>query len=278
MSIHNLSVPAMVSISNAWVAPSKERPVFESYPLLTSILPSVDKVHTGLITIQVKSSSVAETLRELTEEALSLDLRHDRKLRGVFTMLSALAEIADDEAERAKLLSLRDRLIPDGLSGTQATYIDEAGEVSLAEGRLTDASKAYLRSIPIPGGSLADVVADWFAAGRSLGDVERRRAQLSAEKKKEAVSLSDVSKARGAWVRVANTVLQLIELTPEISEEHLNRIVQPLRTVEEKMDQRRRQAKEDEAEPETGDLDDAPVATDDEVVDASNSDLEAADS
>jgi len=247
MALGNLSVESAVGISTAWVDPEKDRPALESVPLLVPLMAEIDSSHHDLIRIQITNSANIGELRKLTDLAQDLDGRNDRIIHGLFDVLTGLHYLADDPAEAALVLGLRDELLPDGLKATQRSYLDEAGNVSLVEGRLTSATRDRLTAIPLPHGTLADAVDKWIGIGKQLGDVERRRVQLSKEKDEETVGGAEVNRARRRWVQVAETMIQLLDLMPALDEETKTRILQPLRTAEAKADRQRQSAREKNA-------------------------------
>lgn len=242
MSFGNFSAQSMISISSAWVNLDKDRSLFDSYPLLKAILPAVEEAHTDLVKIQVKNSETTDTLKQLTQEALSVDQLHDKMLMGIHMTLTAFAEIADDAESEGRLIALRDQLFPKGPGGTGQGYAIEVGNSALNEGQLSEEMVAQLQSLPVPGGTLADVVSAWFETRRKLGEVERRRAQLTTKETMTSISLGDVSKARARWIRVAQTVLLLTELMPDLSEEDQNRILHPLRETAKNVERQQRKA------------------------------------
>jgi hypothetical protein len=232
----NLNVETQVSISTGWVDPNKDRSCFESVPALAAILPELEAAHNDLITIQVKSSANSEELKKLSKLAEQLDIRHDNMFKGIYGYQGDAALITDDPEEADAYLSTRDQLMPDGIKSVQRSYLDEAGAVALAEGRITDEVERVLNSIPTPHGhTLLDEVKEWIRIGKDLGDVERRRIQLAQARDEETVSGKEINAARRRWNVVAETMLQLISLV-NIDEECAVRISQPLKTAEEKAD------------------------------------------
>jgi hypothetical protein len=100
--------------------------------------------------------------------------------------------------------------------------------------------RTRLKSLPLPEGTLNDQVDDWFAAGEALGDVERRRVQLSNDKDEEGFTQGDVARARNRWIRVIGTIVNVLDLLPDLDESDRIRILQPLLTAEAKADRARR--------------------------------------
>ena len=246
MSYRNLRVQAMVGVSRVWIDPNGERPIFERTALLLPFLGELETAHSALVTIQVTSSSVAEEIKKLTQRATALDALHDRKVRGIFGVLTDLAELADDPETAAGYLGLRDQLFPSGLKAIQRSDLDESGEVVLARGRLTEEIRTRLKSLTLPEGTLSDQVDDWFAAGEELGDVERRRVQLSNNKDDDGFTQGDVARARNRWIRVIGTIVNVLDLLPDLPESDRIRILQPLLAA--KADRARRTDTDDDAE------------------------------
>ena len=128
----------------------------------------------------------------------------------------------------------------------------------MAEGRISDAERAKLRTLPVPGGNLDEEVMAWFEAGRALGDVERKRIQLSKDKDESSVSRSDVAKARARWVRAVNVALEMVEMARTLDDESRIRIIEPLRSAEAKADRARE--RDDERADESPDAPSPPEA------------------
>ena len=261
MTLGNLTVETQVGVSTGWVEADKDRSCFEGEPALAALLPEIDAAHGDLIVIQIKSSANSEEIKRLTDLVQRLDARHDNKGKGVHGMFGAVALLAESAEEADHYLETRDMLMPNGLRFVQRSYLDEAGGVALAEGRITDSVRRTLRSIPTPHGNLMDEVNEWIRAGRDLGDAERRRVQLAETRDEETVSGKEVNAARRRWNDVAEAVVKIVDLLNHLDEETRNRILQPLKTAEEKCDRAAAEARarnrNDETEPssETEDTD-----------------------
>jgi hypothetical protein len=247
MTIRNLSIQAMVEISDAWLDPEAERPLIATIPLLAPFLEELERAHENLTRMQVTSSDIAAQLKDLTQQATALDELHDRKLRGIYGALVAFADLADDPRDATRYLDLADQLFPAGLKGAKRSYLDEADEVALTAQRVTDDMRQTLETLKVPGGNLMSEMDVWFKAGETLGDIEQKRVRLGQDKNEKSVSLSDVSKARSRWIRVVNTMLQILDLVPTLDDVSRNRLLQPLRTAEAKADRQRHNANPDAA-------------------------------
>jgi hypothetical protein len=242
MAIRNLSVQAMLGISGAWLDPGRERPLIGGIPLLAPFLDELESAHDGLSRMPVKGSDIGAELEDLTRQATSLDELHDRKLRGIYGVLTSFADLADEPGDAARYLDLADRLFPSGLKGVKRSYLDEAGEAALTAKRLTDDMRRTLEALPVPGGTLADEMDAWLNAGETLGDVEQKRVRLGQDKEGKNVSIEDVSKARSRWSRVVNTMLQILDLVPSLEDASRARLLKPLKTAEAEADRERHSA------------------------------------
>jgi hypothetical protein len=239
MAIRNLSVQAMLGISGAWLDPGRERPLIAGIPLLAPFLDELESAHDDLSRMPAAGSDIDAELEALTRQATALDALHDRKLRGIYGVLTAFADLADGPGEAARYLDLADRLFPSGLKGAKRSYLDEADEAALTAKRLTDDIRRTLEALPVPGGTLADEMDAWLDAGKALGDVEEKRVRLSRDKEETSVSIEDLSKARGRWSRVVNTMLQILDLVPSLETASRSRLLDPLKAAEADADRER---------------------------------------
>lgn len=237
MSKRDLTTQSMVSISERWADPEKEKPVLERYPLTAALLPRLVKAHTNLVRFQRASSETQGEIAALQKEQAALDAEHDRKIRGVFGFLTSLAELSDTEDRARHYLDLRDKLLPDGLRAVQRSYVDQGGEIVLLQGRLDDVAKRALADIGTPEGPLHLHVQAWMKAATRLGQLEQKRLDLTSGASPSDTRKSDVLRARNEWIRVVNalqTNLQLDEVTPE----DMHRIFRYLDAAEAKASRR----------------------------------------
>ncbi|HEX2573218.1 MAG TPA: hypothetical protein VH877_26955 [Polyangia bacterium] len=233
MGLKNLSTETMLSLSAAWTDPQRERPIIQSVQLLAALLPSLDAAHAALLAVRKSSDSLDESLKRLTDEAEKMDTRHDRKVRGSYWLLSALAELAENPADAARVLDLRDRLIPRGPATTGMTYVDEAGNVEALKEMLDEPTHAELRKIQTVGGrTLDDEVKDWVQAGEALGKIENQRSALERQRDGAPTVHGTAAQARTQWIRATRAFLTNAELVSEIDEGTLDRIIGPLYAAE----------------------------------------------
>ncbi|WP_437731869.1 hypothetical protein [Sorangium sp. So ce1335] len=242
MGYRNLSPQAMVNISGPWLDPEQDRKAFTSLPLLAPLLPAVEEAHGRILTTQRLGSSLQQQLKALMEKALALDATHDRKLRGAYNYLGALAEMTDDPAFAAALLDLRDRLMPSGLKAISRSYGDQAGDAKLLRSRLDDASEKLLKKLKTPEGPLAQVVEAWVAAALEIEKVEAQREQLalSAPAHTDGATPREVLNARNAWIRVVRAVETNLALEKAATGEIAERLLGRLRRESARADRRGR--------------------------------------
>jgi len=247
MGLRDLTTASMVSITQAWVDPERERSIFACYPRLAPWLADIEAAHAGLH--EVQDASKSPELVALNERASFLDAEHDRKARGLYDVLTGLASLSDDRDRAASILTLREELFPNGLMIVRRSYLDQAGEASLLESRLGDGSRELLRNIVVDGTPLVMHVDRWLGAARELGEVEAVRVQLA--KSEKASSATSLGKARQAWVSVVNSVLFVIE-RESLTDSDRRRLLEPLDTALAKAEAKKKARGEDAAESETG--------------------------
>jgi hypothetical protein len=196
------------------------------------------KAHQGLLDTQV-SAEQAETKLTLVQKAQAkVDVRHDRKIRGKYNVLTGFADLADNEEEAASYLALRDSLTPHGLDVVRWSYTDQAGEAELTERRLTKDEKALLGKLPTPSGTLLDAHKARVKAGKELGDLEKERVRLESLAP-VATTRADAVRARNLWIRTVNAFAATLELEEGLSDADRERILGPLQRAEQKADRKR---------------------------------------
>lgn len=229
MALKDLSSATMTIISRDWLDPNKERPLLLSLTRVAPLVVDLDDAHLDLLDFQEPALKVSAEMAALTERVVALDARHDRMVRGIFGLLSSLAELTEHSREAPRLLTLRDELFPQGKSITKRSYIDEAGEAARSEARLSFDSKALLRSLTVGSVSLGKLVDEWRATAIELGEVEKERILLAKDPK--GTTMLSVGKARIAWIRAVNAILAMLDREKALSEADRRRILEPLETA-----------------------------------------------
>jgi hypothetical protein len=250
MALKNLSSEVMVTITGRLLAPERDRPVIETLPLVSPLIPAIELVHNGLLSRQHLIAAIERELARVLAGLATFDKLHDRKKRAVYNCLTALAEITDDAARAAAYLDLRDRLMPLGLMEVRRSYLDQVGDAQLLPSRLDDASRALLASITTPEGPLQSHVDQWVSAAIEIGRLDERRAQLEAERSTgQDASPGEAYAMKLAWIRVMRSVLNMLEIDPQATPEIKERLLAPLRRAEAQAERRRRgEDGEDDAE------------------------------
>lgn len=263
MAKRNLTTQTMLTISERWLDPERDRPILERYPLLSALLPRLVKAHTSLVEFQRASTEAQSEIAAVQKEQAALDAEHDRKIRGVFGILTGLGELAATEEKARHYFDLRDRILPDGLRATKRSYVDEGGEVVLLQGRLDDATKSALEAIVTPEGSLYSHVLDWMKAATALVELDEKRLDIERAAM-DQTRKSDVLRARNEWIRVGNGLEANIQLE-DASAEDIYRLFRHLERAEARADRR--------APPEALKLEDEPPAPIEEALPCANSSM-----
>lgn len=247
MALRNLSTETMLALSSAWTDPERDRPALEASAETAALLPKLDAAREGLAAT-ARPALVIEAERELAElqaEEVNVDRVHDRKLRGIFYLLTALAELADDPRDAEARRALRDALLPIGLAATQRSYLEEAGDIEALDQRLNDEQREELGRVPVDHGrTLADEIGAWTSSARKLGELEGKRAELAAKRSaKPSDRASSVAKGRNRWIRVVDTIIRSIALNDVIAPRLDEAFVTPLRLAEAKANRKARGAR-----------------------------------
>jgi hypothetical protein len=177
---------------------------------------------------------VSREVAAIQEKQSRLDKRHDRKIRALFYLLNGLAEASDDPNEVAAFLEVRDELLPNGLSVTKESYLDEAGNVEIASKRISASSQGLLKKITLRRTTMWTLVEQWFAAGRELGALEHQKDRLEA---KPGGMAGEALRARNSWIRVVRHIESTLELEGA-SYELTSAILHQVRLAEQESERR----------------------------------------
>lgn len=261
MTLRNLEDGEMIATTATWTDKARGRGVFETYPLLAAMLPSVDEAHDLLLTLEpAPGASDREQERTLLyQQGVVLDQRHDRKGRGVFNLLGALADLSDDADEAAQLLALRKRLfVDDNLKVLKATWSGEAGNAQRLHTHVLSDKEvtAALKAVPLPGKrTLLDGTKEFVTAGLQLGALEDKRTALAAPLSEAATQAPSTTgaAARNRWISVVGTVVRLVDDVLRLPPAERHALLGGLDAAERKADARALARRGNEAVPEEPD-------------------------
>ena len=119
---------------------------------------------------------------------------------------------------------------------TFRSYRDEAAAGALLEKRLDQKARDLLGRLAIPGGTLADAVADLITSARKLGDLEDRRA-ARLQKESTGPSVIEVVLARNHWIQAVTAMVLNLEMAG-IDDARAAPILLPIREAEKIADRR----------------------------------------
>jgi len=239
MGLFDLSAATMVTISGAWLDPEKERPLIERHRRVAPLLDDIAKVHADLLVFQNRGKGTSPEVLALQTKTSELDDAHDRLAKGLNLVLLGFSELCRGYGVEDPYAQIRDELFPKGLQITVESYLVQAGDAELREGRLSATSKRALETTVIrtPHGdkSLRDLVNDWAKVADELGAAEAEKVRLRAGHTVEGSS----GPARRAWVKVVSLFVQTLELEEGLSESERRAILQPLQDAEAKAAKKR---------------------------------------
>jgi hypothetical protein len=198
MTPKKLTVEEMNQISGPMlVEGGAARTAIEKIPLLAALLPQLQSAHVGVFFLRAPITD--PKLRLLSERLSALDLEHDERVRGIYGALTGLAQVSGASTE---LLALRDELFPEGLGHTHMTYRGQAGHAARVVARLEDGLQARLKAVNLHDKNLWELVQQWLAVAKQMGQLEDERARLSPI----LTSGAEINNARLAWVRTMNAL------------------------------------------------------------------------
>lgn len=234
----------MIALSAAWLDQEKgTRNLLSKVPLVGALVPRLEAAHASLVAhaMQARAPALPATLEAIREEESRIDLRHDKKARGVYLALSALTELAETNEEASRIVDLRELLFPSGTSIITRSYLEEAGEARLVRDRVDSKTRSLLSSLPsLHGRTLADEVDAWMEAGDALGALEQRRSAAEDAKSARASEGAPraIHHARRSWIRVVTALIDNLALEDEIDLELERAVLAPLREAESNADRR----------------------------------------
>lgn len=243
MAVPDLATAAMIIISGAWLDPEKEQPIIECLPLAGPLLGKIKEAHQGLVDYQNAGRQERPEIRELIAQTTALDADHDRYTRGIHSILGGFAEVVENPDTTNRYRSLQSALFPTGLDINKQSYLVQAGEPELREGRLSDDDKKLLEAtvVTTPEGprTLRELVDTLTKIAHALGEAEIKKQRL----RKDPGAPSSRGPARQAWARIVSHFLATLDHEDGLSEEDRRRILEPLQTALAKAAQARARAK-----------------------------------
>ena len=202
MSLKSMTTEQMLRISGRWLGEQRER--LAKIEEARGALAMLGRVHPALEEAQSEEEGgEADELQRMTMKLGQLDLVHDRRVRGVYHVLTGLSEALDDEEAAHAFGALRGRLLPAGVNTTLMSYEDQAAEAARAQAALDAPARELLSSVALPDGStLLSQVEGWLEVAAELGQlwVRRQEARVQAG----ASASGGVLRARRRWISAAN--------------------------------------------------------------------------
>lgn len=243
MALRNLSTPELVSVCLGVIEGPNRTILTEHGRVPDDLFVRVRAMLARLMPHHTPPAATTEAqalVTTLSAKLTAADVHHDRKVRGIYGMLSSLAELCDEEADRPPLLALRDALFPQGLSATRRTYAEQVGAAEQAAHVLTPAQRAALEAIPAQPAvaTLAAAFDAYLGAARSLRSVENDRSEAQKAVTPATPSASSRLSDRNAAVRLLNTLVDYVTLDGEAHPEVVRVFLGPLRALEATADAR----------------------------------------
>lgn len=163
----------------------------------------LERAHQALDLAQRHDPAQADALRSLNLELAQLDLVHDRRVRGLYHLLTGLGEALDDESKANAYAILRDRLLPEGPATTLMNYEEQIAAARAARAVIDDAARRLLEQVELPQdqGTLWGQVEAWWRAAEMLEEVwQRRKALRLTQGAAGEAGGGDLLRARHQWI------------------------------------------------------------------------------
>lgn len=209
--LHLLPGETMLSNSHAWLENPDIVQAVESHPIGFGVFTEMRSVHGNLSEALDLKQQLATKLMEMTRSITLADGEHDSYLRAIYNLLTGLAEAAENPAEAARFLAVRDMLFPLGLGQTKQSYAQEHGAVVKCEERMTPDVQQLLQQTQVGSRTLWDLYQRWVAAGKQLGVLTKERSRIAESALlRSAGAPTHLREARYAWLRVVRMFIGAI--------------------------------------------------------------------
>lgn len=233
MALNRLSTPQMIRVSKQLLSKKELRPKLAALKRVAPFLDDLQAAHDNLVISRSAGLAISPELVVVREKQAAVDDVHDRRLKGLFELLTVLANLASELGLDADaIIGARNLLFPDGPSMTQRKYAEEAAEVELVEARLTPEAKALLNDIKVQGKTLWAIVDRWLDAARELAVLESEREQIEAKLTKERADRPRERDARNAWIDTVGLIRRAVQAHKELAAEDVAVIFQRLNGYE----------------------------------------------
>jgi len=243
MALRNLSTPELVSLCLRVTEEPTRAILLEHAQVPEDLLGRFHAMLARLMphhTPPVVTTEAQALVATLSAKLTAADVHHDRKVRGIHGLLTALAELCDEESDRVALLALRDVLFPQGVVITRRTYAEQTGAAEQAALALTEAQRSALAAIAAQPAAptLAAAFDAYVSAARSLRSIENDRSEAQKAATPPTLSASIRLNDRNAAVRLLNALIDYVTLDGEAHPEVARVFLDPLRALEATADAR----------------------------------------
>lgn len=252
MALKDLSVEAMLTVSERILNPPANRPQTDNKDELYSGLLVLRRAHEHLLKVNHREGEVQAQITQLTAKLTELDTIHDRCSRGIHRALNAIIDINDDPQKTAEYQRIMDTLHPNGLSVNVISYAEQAGNTMRVAERITPEIRQLLASTILVGVSLETVLDRWLDAGKELGRLQAERDTLNTDQDPDRITPATVLDARNQWIRATNAFVAALEST-DFTQSEKTAILAHLHAVESQATARRLNQKEADAKTPTTD-------------------------
>lgn len=213
-----MNVSALKALSTAQMLDISRRCLVEQRAALHAItethgaLTLLERTHRKLEEASSQNPEQGEAMRALTLALGKLDLVHDRRVRGIYHMLTALGESLDDEQLARRYVALRDLLLPAGLNTTLMRYEEQIRAAFEVREHLDATQRELLSWVELPGqqGTLLDQVELWWTSASDLDEVWQQRQELRQHSGEHA-SAGDLLRARHQWIGALRVLAASLE-------------------------------------------------------------------
>jgi len=212
--LKHLTLEEMVALLAPWLPEGRRYKQFMSIAEIAPLHAQVVSAHQAVLAVRPVDTAMSPAMRRLLVKGAKIDNRHDQMAR--VTALTLQAESArclgaepPDEERAASCDAVQKKLLPDGLSVINTSFLAESGNVARIAKLMEDEPEIgqLLKTLVTPDKKpLLATVEAWIATGPELAAFEHEKQELESKQAKPA-DKATIQAARAQWFRVVSTIL-----------------------------------------------------------------------
>ena len=199
----------------------------------TSVIKDISAtLHKESVKFATQYTKLPQPLRDTIEECFSLDSLYDRKLAGLYSMLTAVSTTTDNRLLSETLLHTRNTLFPEGILGETYSYLRQESYVIVSNMRISIEARELLKGITYNGCNLLDDFTEWVFIGKRLGVLEKIWERQLDAYDVSALSPPELRNLRITWRNLLDETRSIIGCARRIAQSDRVRLLGDLTEIE----------------------------------------------